>query len=95
MLFYLYLTYFPSLGTQFRLKPVSGILDIQIFGDTENLFENSAGLLGTFDEDKTNDLETRQVLTLPTDSSIRTIHYQFGETCKFLCQFIHQCITVI
>ena len=40
------------------------------------------GLLGNFNGDTTDDLRLPDGTTIPSDSSMETIHDEFGEACK-------------
>lgn len=45
------------------------------------------GLLGNFNGDDNDDFITRHNLVLPSDSSMRDLHYKFGMTCKLSPSF--------
>ena len=47
---------------------------------------NTAGLLGRFNGDATDDLWLSDGSTLPSDSSMDTIHDEFGPSCEYRCQ---------
>jgi len=55
------------------------------------------GLLGNYNDVKSDDLISRTGQTVPADSTEETIHYDFGETCELLiisCDFKLLCCTI-
>jgi hypothetical protein len=49
-----------------------------------NLVGKTGGLLGTYDDNTSNDLTLANGTVLPADSSPETIYYTFGESCECL-----------
>ena len=47
-----------------------------------NILGNTKGLLGVWNDIKTDDLMSANGTTLDDSSSQQTIFYEFGETCK-------------
>jgi hypothetical protein len=41
------------------------------------------GLLGNFNGDDNDDFVSRQNVMLPSDASMKDLHYNFGMTCEF------------
>ena len=51
------------------------------------------GLMGNFNDNPDDDLIPRGTnVSLPTNSSIQKIHYDFGLSCEFYWGLIHKCI---
>ena len=48
-----------------------------------NLFGKTAGLLGTFDKNATNDFKLPTGSVLPMNSNTSAIYSNFGNACKF------------
>ena len=48
----------------------------------------TSGLLGTFNGNSTDDLLAAEGVTLPISSSMASIHYGFGESCRLITLFI-------
>ena len=47
--------------------------------------ENTAGLLGTWNDNRDDDYTAKDGQVLPSSSSLSDIHYGFGQTCEDIC----------
>ena len=71
---------FPS-GISFIFASVAKTLAIAFDGPDE--FKNrTRGLLGTWNDDPSDDFEAPDGTLLPTDASPQQIHYEFGLKCE-------------
>ncbi|XP_033127135.1 protein mesh-like [Anneissia japonica] len=74
-------------GLVFTVEAANDIMSIVAVGP-EIMRGNTSGLLGNWNDDVTDDLQTPNGDYLTSNSSIRDIHYNFGEKCKifyFVC----------
>ncbi|XP_033127134.1 sushi domain-containing protein 2-like [Anneissia japonica] len=65
-------------GLVFTVEAANDIMSIQVLGP-HVMRDNTSGLLGNWNNDFTDDLQTPDGDYLPSNSSIRDIHHDFGE----------------
>ena len=75
-------------GISVRVEAQKEILSF-VFGGPMDLMGQTRGLMGVWDEDSTNDFTARNGTVLPPDSSDRTIHFDFGLSCKTYDLYLH------
>ena len=68
-------------GTLLIFRLEAGQLGLSITGG-QVLFNNTRGLLGTYDGDVKNEYTLRNGSVLPVTSSPQTIYKVFGDSCK-------------
>ena len=72
-----------SEGTSIELKVENGIISVMLVSLPSYQKGKTRGLMGNFNGDPNDDLVPKDATTpIPPDSSIETIHYTFGMTCK-------------
>lgn len=49
----------------------------------KSAFEKTLGLLGIYNGDESDDLQSADGVSLSPESTLREIHYNFGETCEY------------
>ena len=67
-------------GTSLIFRLEAGQIGITVTPDPE-LFNNTNGLLGTYDDDSTNDLTLQNEDILASDVGAELIYSIFGESC--------------
>ncbi len=73
-----------SSGTTIQVTEDSGFLSVLTVSLHESYRGLTAGLLGNYNGDPTDDLVARMEMTpISTESSVNDIHEKFGSTCKF------------
>ena len=55
---------------------------------SEDYFNNSKGLLGTYNRNPEDDFTLPNGTVLPPSMTSKQIHYNFGLNCKYYCEFI-------
>ena len=73
---------FPS-NIAFTFTDVEGTLAIA-FEAPDDFKNRTKGLLGTWNDDPSDDFVTPDGTLVPADASPRRIHYEFGLKCEFL-----------
>ena len=74
-----------SSGVSIKVEAKTGLLAV-VFAGPVNLIGETRGLLGVWDDDVVNDFTARNETVLPLDASDRTIHFDFGQSCKACSQ---------
>lgn len=72
---------FPS-NIAFTFTDVGGILAIA-FEAPDDFKNRTKGLLGTWNDNPSDDFVTPEGTLIPTDASPRRIHFEFGLKCEF------------
>ena len=75
-------------GISVRVEAKKGLLTV-VFAGPMDLMGQTRGLMGVWDEDSTNDFTAQNGTVLPPDSSDRTIHFDFGLSCKTCDLYLH------
>ena len=70
-------------GTSIQVAERNGIISDILVTVSNEYFNRTRGLLGQFNRDTSDDLcPANSSVTLPLNSSLEVIHYQFGLTCE-------------
>ena len=78
-----------SSGPYIEAKAENGIISVLIVSLPDSFKGATRGLMGIYNDDTSDDLTARgSTFSLPTDSSLQEIHYQFGVSCK-LCPYAY------
>ena len=81
-------------GPYIETKAENGIISVLIVSLPDSYKGTTRGLMGIYNDDTSDDLAARgTTYSLPTDSSLQQIHYQFGISCK-LCTYTLCTITI-
>lgn len=72
-----------SSGPYIEAKAENGIISVLVVSLPDSFKGITRGLMGIYNDDTSDDLTARgSTISLPTDSSLQDIHYQFGISCK-------------
>ena len=78
-----------SIGPYIEAKAENGIISVLIVSLPDSFKGTTRGLMGIYNDDMSDDLTARgSTFSLPTDSSLSEIHYQFGISCKLQCTYV-------
>ena len=79
-----------KIGAKMEIQVENGIISVMLITLPNTLKGKTRGLMGTFNEDTTDDLIPKSELkAISTNSSLEDIHNLFGITCKELVHVSH------
>ena len=82
-------------GPYIEAKGENGIISVLIVSLPDSYKGTTRGLMGIYNDDTSDDLTARgSTFSLPPDSSLQQIHYQFGISCKLLTYLCTLCINM-
>ena len=74
-----------SSGAYIEAKADNGIISVLIVSLPDSFKGTTRGLMGIYNNDTSDDLTARgTTFSVPVDSSLEEIHYQFGISCKYI-----------
>ena len=74
-----------SSGAYIEAKAENGIISVLIVSLPDSFKNMTRGLMGIYNDDISDDLTAQgSTISLPTDSSLQDIHYQFGISCMYI-----------
>ena len=77
-------------GAYIEATAENGIISVLIVSLPESFKGTTRGLMGIYNDDISDDFTARgSTFSLPTNSSLQELHYQFGVSCTYVC--IHIC----
>ena len=73
-----------KVGVKMEIKVENGIISVMLVTVPKSLKGKTRGLMGTFNDDPTDDLIPKsEMKAIPSNSSLQEIHNLFGTTCEY------------